>query len=126
MKKTFSLLLACIMALLLVSCSAPAGDAKQWDCSVKAAEAVVYSDQKIVSEKGTLSFQNRNDFDMVVYLKAEGQQERTARIPAGGVAALHQVSSGTEYTVGCTAQTAPGTQILCVVYDGETTDVYTK
>jgi hypothetical protein len=124
MKKFFSLLLGCIMALLLASCSS--GAAKQWDCSVKAAEAVVYSDQKIVSEKGTLSFQNRNDFDMVVYLKAEDQQERTAQIPAGGVAALHQVSGGTEYTVGCTAQVAPGTQILCVVYDGETTDVYTK
>ena len=124
MKKCFSLLLGCIMALLLVSCSS--GAAKQWDCSVKAAQAVVYSDQKIVSEKGTLSFQNRNDFDMVVYLKAEDRQERTVQIPAGGAAALHQVSRNTEYTVGCTAQVAPDTQILCVVFDGETTDVYTK
>ena len=78
------------VALLILSEHAdttPAEEINQWDCSVScAAESsadsyiITYSDAEIVSNTGTLSFQNRNDFDIVVHLLAAGETERNGPI----------------------------------------------
>ena len=109
----------------------PAEETNQWDCSVScAAESsadsyiITYSDVEIVSNTGTLSFQNRNDFDIVVHLLAAGETERKIDIPAGGVSILHQVKSNLTYTVGCHADVAENTEIVVMAYDGERADTY--
>ena len=122
------------VALLIFSEHAgttPAEEINQWDCSVScAAESsadsyiITYSDVEIVSNTGTLSFQNRNDFDIVVHLFAAGETERKIDIPAGGVSILHQVKSNLTYTVGCHADVAENTEIVVMAYDGERADTY--
>lgn len=109
----------------------PAEETNQWDCSVScAAESsadsyiITYSDVEIASNTGTLSFQNRNDFDIVVHLLAAGETERTIDIPAGGVGILKQVKSDLTYTVGCHADVAENTEIVVMAYDGERADTY--
>lgn len=109
----------------------PAEKTNQWDCSVScAAESsadsyiITYSDVEIVSNTGTLSFQNRNDFDIVVHLLAAGETERMIDIPAGGVGILKQVKSDLTYTVGCHADVAENTEIVVMAYDGERADTY--
>ena len=54
----------------------------QWDCSVTCTEestsakyVITYSDVKVLSKTGTLTIQNKNDFDIVVHLLCEGEQE---------------------------------------------------
>ena len=56
-----------------------ANAAIQWDCSVTCAEestpdsyVITYSDAKISSKTGVLTVQNRNDFDIIVYLLCAG------------------------------------------------------
>ena len=122
------------VALLILSEHAgttPAEEINQWNCSVScAAESsadsyiITYSDVEIVSNTGTLSFQNRNDFDIVVHLLAAGETERKIDIPAGGVSILHQVKSNLTYTVGCHADVAENTEIVVMAYDGERADTY--
>lgn len=122
------------VAILILSEHAgttPAEEINQWDCSVScAAESsadsyiITYSDAEIVSNTGTLSFQNRNDFDIVVHLLAAGETERKIDIPAGGVSILHQVKSNLTYTVGCHADVAENTEIVVMAYDGERADTY--
>lgn len=122
------------VALLILSehiGTMPAEETNQWDCSVScAAESsadsyiITYSDAEIVSNTGTLSFQNRNDFDIVVHLLAAGETERKIDIPAGGVSILHQVKSDLTYTVGCHADVAENTEIIVMAYDGERADTY--
>ena len=122
------------VALLIFSEHAgttPAEEINQWDCSVScAAESsadsyvITYSDAEIISNTGALSFQNRNDFDIVVHLLAAGETERKIDIPAGGVSILHQVKSDLTYTVGCHADVAENTEIVVMAYDGERADTY--
>ena len=47
----------------------------QWDCSVTCTEestsakyVITYSDVKVLSKTGTLTIQNKNDFDILVHL----------------------------------------------------------
>ena len=52
------------------------GELQKWDCSVVLGdnedltneEMITYSDKNMITSTGTLTFQNRNDFDIVVYL----------------------------------------------------------
>ena len=120
------------VALLILSehiGTMPAEETNQWDCSVScAAESsadsyiITYSDVEIASKTGTLSFQNRNDFDIVVHLLTAGETERAIDIPAGGVGILKQVQSDLSYTVGCHADVAENTEIVVMAYDGERAD----
>ena len=71
-----------------------------------------------------LSLQNQNDFDIVVHLLTNGQQERTAEIPAGGVSILYELIEGVEYTVGTHADVPEGTEIFLMVYEGKNAEVY--
>ena len=84
---------------------------------------VTYSDQKVTTRTGALTFRNRNGFDIVTHLQADGTEE-TFDVPAGGCAALLQLEKGAEDTVGCHADAAEDTLIKLMVYDGERSEVY--
>ena len=84
---------------------------------------ISYSDQKVTTQTRTLTFQNRNEFAVVIHLQANGTEE-SFDIPAGGCAALLQLKKGTEYTVGCHADVPEDTPIKLMVYDGERSEVY--
>lgn len=127
MKKSLHIVFLSVLILLLSACSdqTPAEESGQWDCSVACAEessanayVITYSDAEIISKTGTLSFQNQNDFDIVVHLLAAGEEERTAEIPAGGVELLHRVETELVYKVGCHAEVEENTNIQLMVYDG--------
>lgn len=110
-----------------------AKSAIQWDCSVACAEAsnpdkyvITYSDVKVLSPTGVFTVQNRNDFDIKVYLLcAEETVRESETIPAGGCYSFMNVSSK-EYTVGIHADVDMNTEIKVFVYDGKDTEPYTK
>ena len=110
-----------------------ANAAIQWDCSVTCAEestpdsyVITYSDAKILSKTGVLTVQNRNDFNIIVYLLCEGKQELVSgRIPAGGCYSFLNVTDE-EYTVGIHADVDENTDIKVFVYDGKDTEPYTR
>ena len=88
-----------------------ANAAIQWDCSVTCAEestpdsyVITYSDAKILSKTGVLTVQNRNDFDIIVFLNVTDE----------------------EYTVGIHADVDENTDIKVFVYDGKDTEPYTR
>lgn len=96
-------------------------------CAEKSDEdsyVVTYSDAKIVSNTGTLSFQNQNDFDIVIHLMTDDQEERISEIAAGGVSVLYEVEKDAVYTVGCHADIVEGTEIKLMVYDGEESEIF--
>lgn len=110
-----------------------AKSAIQWDCSVTCAETsnpdkyvITYSDVKVVSKTGTITVQNRNDFDIIVNLHCEGETVRESEsITAGGCYSFMNVSDK-EYTVGIHADVDMNTEIKVFVYDGKDTEPYTK
>ena len=104
---------------------------EKWNCSVTCAEdsadnayVTTYSNERVVSNTGVLSLQNQNDFDIVVHLLTNGQQERIAEIPAGGVSILYELIEGAEYTVGTHADVPEGTEIFLMVFEGENSEIY--
>lgn len=130
MKRCVCLLLCVFCAAALFGCSAKEEGAK-WDCTVECMEesaadsyVISYSDAEIVSGEGVLSFQNRNDFDIVVHLLSAGSEERVIDVYAGGVAVQYQLEKETVYTVGCHADVEIGTEIALMVYDGERSEPY--
>lgn len=131
MKRYLILMILCLLcAVTLCACSAKEEGA-QWDCTVECMEesdedsyVISYSDAEIVSQSGTLSFQNRNKFDIVVHLLTAGEEEQTIDIPAGGVSVLYQLEKGTAYTVGCHADVEEGLEIALMVYEGEHAELY--
>ena len=134
MRRLLSFTIATICTILLCACSQSTdiGDVKKWDCTVTCAEesdnsyVITYSDEKIISNKGILSFQNRNDFDIVIHLFANGKEVQISEIAAGGGLVLYKVAKGTGYTVGCHADVTEGTEIKLMVYDGDETEVYSN
>ena len=87
---------------------------------------ITYSDAKILSKTGVLTVQNRNDFDIIVYLLCEGKQELVSgRIPAGGCYSFLNVTDK-EHTVGIHADVGENTDIKVFVYDGKDTEPYTR
>ena len=130
MKRHLLLTLCVLCAAALCACSAKEEGAK-WDCTVECMEestadsyVISYSDAEVVSSEGVLSFQNRNDFDIVVHLLSAGSEERVIDVYAGGVAVQYQLEKGTVYTVGCHADVEIGTEIALMVYDGERSEPY--
>lgn len=105
----------------------------QWDCSVTCAEksandedVITYSDVRVISKTGTLTIQNRNDFDIVVHLLCEGEQEMVSdAIPSGGSYSFLKITDK-EYTVGVHADVNEKTAIQVFIYDGKDTVPYTK
>lgn len=133
MRKWLSFILIMILVLSLTSCSdsKQSNEIKSWDCTVTCTEKskddayiITYSDEKIVSNSGMLTLQNRNDFAIVVHLLSAGNKEITLDIEAGGVCVFHQAEIETVYTVGIHADVDIGTEINLVVYDGEISEPY--
>ena len=86
---------------------------------------ITYSDVKVVSKTGELTIQNRNDFDIIVHLLCDGEEEIVSNaIPVGGSYTLLNVTDK-EYTVGVHADVDENTNIKVLVYDGKDTDPYT-
>lgn len=134
MKKIIAIMLCLILGLMLVGCSPKETDTSatsKWDCSVQCVEestpdkyVTTYSDVKVVSKTGTLTIQNRNDFDIVVHLLCEGEQERVSdSIPAGGCFSFLKMTDK-EYTVGVHADVDENVEINVFVYDGENTEPF--
>lgn len=81
---------------------------------------------KVSSKTGTLTIQNRNDFEIVVHLLCEGEQEIVSgNISAGGCYSFANVTDK-EYTVGIHADVDAATNIKVIVYDGKDTEPYTN
>ena len=102
----------------------------KWDCSVTCAETsetnnyvVTYSDKKVSSQTGILTFQNSNNFNIIVHLQIPDEEERTAEIPAGGVSSLYQISQNKVCTVGVYADVPENKTIELMVYDGAVADL---
>lgn len=128
------LVLAGIIALFVYRFSVNGGSAKAavgWDCSVACAgksidggQTIAYSDVVFFPETGTLTFQNRNAFDIVVHLLSGGETETfSAMIPAGGCCSFMRAEDRS-YRVGVSADVEAGTRINVVVYDGTNTETY--
>ena len=131
MKKCLYIIIACICFLLLLlyvyswskQKSVPVEN--KWDCTVTCVEessdntyVITYSDEKIISNTGILTIDNKNDFDISVHLIVDGV-ERVEEISAYGVTILYQIVRDTEYKLGCHADVPEGTEIKLMVYDGE-------
>ena len=105
----------------------------QWYCSLSCTEkstsaqyVITYSNVKVSSKTGTLTIQNRNDFEIVVHLLCEGEQEIVSgNISAGGCYSFANVTDK-EYTVGIHADVDAATNIKVIVYDGKDTEPYTN
>lgn len=105
----------------------------QWDCSVVSAGkstsdeyVITYSNVKVLSKSGVLTIQNRNNFDIVVHLLCEGNQEIVSdSITAGACFSFMQLTNK-DYTVGIHADVDENTNIIVFVYDGKDTEPYTK
>ena len=130
MKRSLCLLVCILCFMALWGCSSKK-DGAQWDCTVECMEestadsyVISYSDAEVVSSEGVLTFQNRNDFDIVVHLLSAGNEERVIDVFAGGVAVLYQLEKETVYTVGCHADVEEGAEIALMVYDGERSEPY--
>jgi len=106
----------------------------KWDCSVPCVEestedsfVINYSDVKFASSTGVLTFQNRNDFDIIVYLlNNRREHDRVIEVGAGGCSVHYDIDKNTEFTVGIHADVEEDTEIKLMVYDGEGAEVYSE
>lgn len=105
--------------------------AAKWDCSVNCAEEskenayiITYSEERVVSSTGSLTFQNRNDFVIKVHLSGEGKEVFVSEIAPGGNVVYKQATPNIVYTIGIHADVAEGTELNMMVYDGEWSEVY--
>lgn len=103
----------------------------KWDCSVTCVEestpdhyVITYSDAEVSSQTGTLTFQNRNDFDIVVHILQEGETEVVSdKIPAGGCYSFLRMNDK-PCAIGVHADVAVNTEIKLFVYDGAWSEPY--
>ena len=132
MKKYTSIILLVLCSILLIGCGKKeSAENAKWDCTVTCVEestddayVITYSNERVVSNTGVLTIQNRNDFDIKVHLLAEGQEERTTEVMAGCSSIFYQIVQDTEYMVGCHADVAEGTEVKLTVYDGARSEPY--
>ena len=124
MKKLIAIVLATVCVVAMVACNNQKKPQKRWDCTIICAEessdnayVISYSDEKIISNTGILTIDNKNDFDIIIHLIADGK-ERIEEIGAGAVTSLYQIVRDTEYTLGCHADVPEGTEIIIPIYDG--------
>lgn len=129
--KKLAFIMCCILILSLAACSNKHENPQisKWDCSVNCAEqstsdeyVITYSDDKLTSQTGALTFHNGNEFEITIHLLNNGEEERTETIPAGSSTCLKQIKENTEYTVGIHADVPEDTSIKLTAYDGEKTD----
>ena len=125
MKRLWILLLA---VLLLCACGKVEKlEGKKWNCSVVVVEedpsCIVYSNERLETASGSLSFQNRNTFPVHLYLYKNGFGELVveSEMQPGGVFVFLRIEEGVEYTVGFHAEQPKGTPITVMAYDGNHT-----
>lgn len=133
MKNRLFLISMLFFALLFNGCSKNNDLEKKtkWDCSVFCAEEskdnsyiITYSSEEVVCTTGTLLIQNRNDFDIIVHLSTNNEDERVEKIMAGATSVLYQIEQDVVYKVGCHADVDENTEIKCMLYDGEWSEPY--
>ena len=130
-KPAFCIVIVAVLACIVVAVCFGTNplkhdDGAKWDCSVSCIEAstqnqyvINYSDVKVSSRTGTLTFQNRNGFDIIVHILQEGEIEVVSnRIPAGGCYSLLKVNDK-PCMIGVHADVDVNTEIKLFVYDGE-------
>lgn len=122
--------MTCVLLLLLSLSACSKQELKQWDCTVVCAGQsnddsyiVSYSEEEILSDTGELTFQNQNDFDIVVHLLEDGE-ETTLEVGAHEVTICYQIHKETVYTVGCHADVEEGMKIKLMVYDSGRSEPY--
>lgn len=127
MKKRLFIFSIIFLILLFNGCSENTDLEKKsnWDCTVACAEdskdnsyIITYSSEEIVCTTGTLSIQNRNDFDIIVHLSTNNEDERVEEITAGTTSVVSQINKNAVYTVGIHADVKENTEIKCMIYDG--------
>ena len=131
MKKLICIILICTLSFALIGCAKEEPKENQWEISVPCvadpepdAYVISYGGNTVSSETGILTLQNQNDFDIVVHLSCNGQEEQVFEIQPGGVTVFHKAAKQEEYTVGIHAEEEDGTEIKLMVYDGERAEVY--
>ena len=132
MKKMIRIILICVLSAALIGCAEQERpEESRWEISVPCAVesqqdsyVISYGGRTVSSETGILTLQNQNDFDIVVHLSCNGQEEQIFEIQPGGVTVFHQAVKQEEYTVGIHAEEEDGTEIKLMVYDGERAEVY--
>ncbi|WP_330612118.1 hypothetical protein [Faecalicatena contorta] len=142
MKKKIAIVLSAVALLAIIGaliCSAYRSSeayrkgkaSMQWDCSVTCAEkssddeyVITYSEVRVTSKTGTLTIQNRNDFDIVAHLFCDGEQEIVSdAIPSGGSYSFLKITDK-EYTVGVHADVDENSEIQVFVYDSKNTEPF--
>ena len=126
MKKVIVMLIMCVFATAMCACSdnitADVSDKRGY--SIPCAEGsgddtyvITYAEEKIMSETGAFTIENRSGFDIVVHISANGGAELTAAVEAGGTAVLENVEKGVAYTVGCHADVDEGVEMKFDMHD---------
>lgn len=127
MRKWLCFIAVSVFVLALYGCSNPeqVEVTDKWYCTVTCAEestddsyVITYSEEKIISNTGVITFENRNDFPIFVHLISNGKEEFNCEIEAGGTAGYLQADTEATYTVGIHADVDEGTEIKLMVYDG--------
>lgn len=122
MKRLLALLLTAVV--FLCGCGKTAEEGKKWDCSVvvpvEDPTCIVFVNERLQTNSGSLSFQNRNQFPVHLYLYKNGFGELVteAEMQPGGAFAFLQVEADVEYTVGFHADQPEGTAVTIMAYDG--------
>ena len=90
--KKIAFIICCILTISLAACSNKQENTQssKWDCSVNCAEqsipdeyVITYSDEKLTSQTGALTFHNGNEYIFLITVKKNGQkQSRQAVLPA--------------------------------------------
>ena len=108
------------------------GAEDKWDCTVHCAEeskenayVITYSEESVVSNTGSLTFQNRNLFAITIHLIGKGKEAFVSEIAPGGNVTFMQADKEVTYTVGIHADVEEGMELNLMVYDGEWSEVYT-
>ena len=82
--KKIAFIICCILTLSLAACSNRQENPQisKWDCSVNCAEqstsnkyVITYSDEKLTSQTGALTFYNGNEFEITIHLINNGEEE---------------------------------------------------
>ena len=127
MKRFFYLIISfiCIGGLCACSQTEESKIVNSWDCTVARAEMVddnadviTYSNEKIVATTGVLTFENENDFAILVHYYAEGMVKKVVWLEANSKIVVYGMLKDTEYTIGVSADVTEGAEIKLKVHDG--------
>ena len=128
MKKYLFACLAVMCALLMCACGTDKDEVTpdKWEFAIQCAEksteeqyVVTYVEEKAVTDSGTLTIENLNDFDIIVHLQNGDHGDIPVEVAAGETAELNDLIVKAEYMVGCHADVDEGAEIRFVIRDKE-------